>query len=438
MRLVAGLSILLGALACSNPAGAPPGSGKPDAGAGDAGSSGQAAQEPSCTKPAKAGEAFAVDPAHQTEIPGRVAFDGTLWLSYSHAADDGSADFDVALTRLGCDGTVAMSPETLSHAASSNDVDSTIALGADRLLVAWSADDHGDQPNLSLRYTELELDGSALVPETALSTTSGGEPASANVWQPSVAPLPGGGFVVAGTRGIVGEPGGFRAFIQRIDAEGRPSGPTVDVPASADSQSSMSNPALAKDPAGDLMLAWSAEPASGAPTMQEALLESNGTFFGPTTAVVGAGAGYGQYPSAGFAPWAPRAFLAFEDDADSPSTILVKDAFAGGTAATLELQSPPGSLSTGPAVAVSKTGGAVAWFGENQTTGGRAILAQAFAFDGTSFTAGAQVTVSGTGRVAPDAPTLAHVDGDLWFVAWAQGTGSDLTMEGRFVELPQS
>ncbi len=428
MRLLLLLLTALLSGACAAAQGGAPdaGSGAFDGGSSDAGSP----TEPTCRRPPTPGAAFAIDPAGHSEIGVRAAFDGTIWLVYSRAGDDGSPDFDVALTRLECDGTTALAPRTLSHAPNSNDVDPTVAVGSDRVLVAWSGDDGSQQPNLSLRYTELSPDGTPLVGETALATTSEGKPASANVWQPSLAPLSGGRFLVAGARGIVDQPGGFRAFTQELGADGQPSGDTVDVPADADPTSSMDNPVVVLDPAGARLVAWSREHGGDPPAMEQSLVQADGT-FGAT--VSPAPSRQGAYPSAAFAPWAPHALLAFQSTLDASASVIVKDAFSGADGPKLELTTPSAG-SFGPVVALSAGGGAVAWFAEN-AAGGRAIFAEAFTDGGRAFGPGTQTNVSGSAKVGPEAPAIVHVGGDLWFLAWSQGTSPDFSLEGRFVEL---
>ncbi len=62
------------------------------------------------------------------------------------------------------------------------------------------------------------------------------------------------------------------------------------------------------------------------------------------------------------------------------------------------------------------------------------LLVQRFTWDGTAFTLGPVVEVAPSGA-APYGPAIAHVTGDVYFLAWAEGTSPDLFLRGRYVDL---
>ena len=125
-----------------------------------------------------------------------------------------------------------------------------------------------------------------------------------------------------------------------------------------------------------------------------------------------------------------RAYLAYGFN----SNIVVLDGanFSSGTA-FLELGAGSG-LDFAPRVVPGPGGGAVFWY-RNISGFSNQFLAQSFTFDGSDFVSGAQRAVT-TSTVPPYAPAAAHVDGDVYVVAWSEGASPAFRIKLAFVSLP--
>lgn len=149
---------------------------------------------------------------------------------YNRPRDDGSGQFDVFATRIGCDGAVRVQPVRLDAADDANHVDPAVAASSDRALIAWHRDDGQYPYNLSIHRAVVGADGGIITPGEALDLAFDGAPHEGNAWMPAVAPLPDGAFAVAGARGHEAY-NSFQTFVQRVDAGGDPTEDTVDVAA---------------------------------------------------------------------------------------------------------------------------------------------------------------------------------------------------------------
>ena len=89
-----------------------------------------------------------------TEIHGTSAFDGErLWVSWVRPND--SATFDVMLAAVDCAGQLVVEPRAVTDSAD-NEIDPSLAVSGDRLLVVWTA---STDAGLSLRTRAYDLEG---------------------------------------------------------------------------------------------------------------------------------------------------------------------------------------------------------------------------------------------------------------------------------------
>lgn len=141
-----------------------------------------------------------------------------------------------------------------------NDIDPDLAVPNGRVFISWQTDTGGD-PNLFVHYRVFDLDGVpemptaerlALVDDTGLL--------SASAWMTKIAPLPGGGFAIAGA---FADPSRERwqAFLVRRSPRG---GPFLDgegqeqglIRLYAEAGGSQTAPALLSMANGGIFAAW--------------------------------------------------------------------------------------------------------------------------------------------------------------------------------------
>ena len=357
-----------------------------------------------------------------TQIHVNAASDGAgVWIAYNRPRDDGSGQFDVFVTRVGCDGVATVPPMRVNGDDGANHVDPAVAVSAGRALVAWHRDDGQFPYNLSIHRAVVDGDGNVVAAGAALELTTDGGEYAGNNWMPAVGALPDGGFVVAGSLGHE-EYGSFQVFVQRLDEDGESSGDTIDV--DDDPDASQTSAAVAANDAGDLTVAWT----RGTVDDDEVL-----------AAAIGAGADAAAAPT----------------DLQSGSTSYSPALSSGDptvVAATLDLGGSAAILTRATSAAAG------AW---ELTEAGRFIHTAALASEGDEGTLAAYRLVSGLSNdllvarwtrsgdtissavteeigvdpaAAPYAPALAHVVDDVWFVAWSEGANPDYRVRGRFVD----
>ena len=198
------------------------------------------------------GQTWAVDaegPAGQFHPA--IAADGDgVWLTYSQVTP-GLSTFDIFATRIGCDGEATVEPFEVSADPEFSDVDPSIAVGDDRILVAWTNDVSDADPNLIARYRLLDRQGDPLGEPRALVTQRAGDDFVGGQWMVQVAATD-DGFVIVGSRGVEVR-SAFQVFVQRLDAEGDPIGPTLSPEQDMTQQL---EPDVAVERDGTIRVAW--------------------------------------------------------------------------------------------------------------------------------------------------------------------------------------
>ena len=315
--------------------------------------------------------------------------------------------FDVFLTALKCDGTPAFEPVRVSE-DDDNDVDPSIAVQGETVLVAWAGDASGKDPNLHLRTRLFDRQGGArgaattfTGPHKGLANTKG------NIWQGSVAPL-GEGFALAGAWGIDEAPA-FQTFVSRLDARGAPSGDALDL--GFDAGTTQTSPDVSGGGA-NAWAAWLVEPNT-----------SDGKSV--ATATIGAAGGLTRGPTLDNAAAPSVATLgsaAWVSAQRGASDVVLQRLDAPGPAIVL---AGKGAL---PALALSPSGGAFASY--RDAGGGRTIVV-------TRFDAGGAVVAEtdlGITDAAPYPVRLVRMAYDVYFLAFQRGKGSALRAMGRFFD----
>lgn len=183
-------------------------------------------------------------------IPAVGADPGGVWVAFHlRSSEVEDSDHDVFLTRVACDGEITLRPLRVDS-SDGDDIDPTLAVAHERVLVAWSARETRDQP-YDTHYRLYHLDGR---PASAAQVI---DPARSNdlarFIQPTALATP-DGFVIIGSTTLTDGPAPWRPFLVELDPDGAPrAGPyTTDDPYSEHAYT----PEAAVDDAGAVYIAW--------------------------------------------------------------------------------------------------------------------------------------------------------------------------------------
>ena len=383
--------------------------------------------DPPCVTPLVTGQIFELDPdGPDTQIHVNAAFDGeSVWVVYNRP--DALGGFDVYGLRLDCDGTQRLPPFQI-NTSDWNDLDPALSVGSGKVYVAWQTDTSVWPNNMDTVFRTYDVSGTALMAtDLVLETQREGNPVPGNAWMPDVAALPGGGFVLAGARGI-DDASGFQVYLQWLSDTGVAQGESVD--ASYMRLASQTYPAVAAATDGTVYLAFThdASPYSDEHVLHAAYATSGSSPI-PNPPALAAEGRAGTAPAYAAAPDG-RVYLAFTDP--DTNQVVLTDGKVFGTGPIAELGTP-GRMDYGATLATTTGGGAVAWF-RNVSGFSNNLRVQSFTFDGSTFQLGTATTAS-TETVPPYAPAITHITGDIYFVAWSQGANPDYRVVGTFIEL---
>jgi hypothetical protein len=206
-----------------------------------------------------------------TQIHATSAFDGGgVWVAWSRPND--ASTFDIWLTRLACDGTTDIAPLAVTDSAD-NELDPSLAISGDRLLVAWTA---STDAGLSVRHRLYDLTGSPLTDPLNLDATRDGVPVTGNASSPRLAALS-DGFLLAGFWGHDDAPA-FQAFSVEIDRDGQVRGEASDAELDTDNGQTAVDVAVLD---GAAVLAWQEDSTtSTAPIAWQAADGESATLLG--------------------------------------------------------------------------------------------------------------------------------------------------------------
>lgn len=206
-------------------------------------------------------DGVAIAPEGELSVQVSLATTGDVaWIAYSGAAREGS-NLAPWLVRLDCDHQPPLHTHQRMHDDPERNVGQPTLAGSDDLLMAaWQrADGANDIYLRRWRPDGTPLDASPWV----LRSTVEGDEVSGRTWQPHLAVLPGGGFVLVATR-VDERWGTFRPWMQRFDADGEPMGEGIalvgapgSAPVGADADRHEAPKVLALQD-GSLRIAWDA------------------------------------------------------------------------------------------------------------------------------------------------------------------------------------
>jgi len=159
-----------------------------------------------------------------TQIHGTSVFDGeNVWVAWSLPNDFNT--FDIWMARYGCDGALQLGPMTVTDGPD-NELDPSLAVSGDRLLMAWTSSTTHSSNNLDIRYQVFDLAGAPVSDAGDLQAERAGVVVTGNATLPRVASRA-DGFVLAGSWGHDDAPA-FQAFSVLLDRDGNVIGDAAD------------------------------------------------------------------------------------------------------------------------------------------------------------------------------------------------------------------
>ncbi len=346
----------------------------------------------------------------QAQIHGAsVAHAGGFDLVWSQVRT-GSSRFDVAWQQLDCGLSPLAAPTLLNDpAAGRNDIDPSIARRGGASLVAWASDGAGT-PNL--RIDTAFIDGSP-DPLRTLALTDGG-PHDGNAWMTSVDDTD-EGFVISGAYGVtVGASDLFQVFEQDLDPEGAPVGETSR-PAE-DPMDGQVEP-LVIDRGADRVFAWARDDGQQVSYAVVDPADPNATVTSFAAAQIALGSGdEGTYA------------VAVRTGAGPGLTIADVD----GTQTASEDRD---AVVSRPGAAVLPDSLVVSWF-ERRTGNQSDLYLQVFEHGDPPVAMGEPILLTPDEPAAGYPADLHPLPPDRVWLTWSRGSGQDLVLVGRVVQLP--
>lgn len=367
-------------------------------------------EAPECETSVKRNTTFSFGNGGRSQIGPSLAFDGRLYTSWSQPpADPDNSQFDVIARVVGCDLVAVSDALTLNADVDLNHTSSRIVSTPKGALVAWSASG-GTTPFPATKVRVLDRDGAAAGDEITVLESEA-------AWMPDAALLPGGNVALALVHGIDETP--FRATLVELDAQGDIVGEER-----ATATTDHSNPAVATT-ADAIHLVWQRDIDLNNSAVDTARVSDAGV---EATTLLTAGRS-GNYPRAsGWLGEEGRAWTVFSSTLENVTSIVLQE--LGGSLRT-EL-GVGGKINIAPVVAASADGGAVAWV--TVASGTRSLMVQRFRVGVAGMTTSSAVTIP-TSSVYQGQPSIVHLSGDDFAVAWSEGTHPNLALKLRIVEL---
>ncbi len=355
------------------------------------------------------GDAFEIAAGtYATRIHPHAAGDDTgAWFSFVHLEPVGSL-FDVSVMHLRCAEVVDVEPVQLTTEPG-NDIDASVAVSGERVLVAWNTDDGaGGDSNLQIHGRILDLDGTPTADaQFRVTTAVEGEPITQNHTF-GIVTAAAHGFTVAGLRAHPDSPA-FVAFRQALDPEGvlldEAFGPPVEMGVShlgASASADWLAYARSDDSSDEVWLARPDQAAAAA--------------FGGMTATPG------QVLSRADAPDAPIVVAALGEGNDLDLGLAL-----GVEAPTLV--GDAGSIEHNPTVAMNADGDLAIVFHRNLGGLNNAVVFQRLTIEGEAVvTLGEELELDTMSPPYP--PSITWTPGG-WLVTWSRGQSPDFTTWGR-------
>jgi len=393
-----------------------------------------------CEEPAS--QTLDIDPGgFEPQIHPTAAWDGdALQVVWNGPRDGESGAFAVLRSRVWCDGT-REAIQVVDAGDLANNVDPAVSVSSGRALVAWQSDDSSSPFNLSISTAALPLSGDPDRPWQPLEMQRGGDPYEGNAWMPRLADDEGGGFVLAGSRGI-DSIGRFQSFLQTLDLDGEPFGPSEDV--GLEFEVSQVEPAIAVRANRTRVLGWEERPDEGDDRVVWRELLPDGLGTATDTATLSAQTELGTLARVAVAvEQTPREAVVFVAHggagADLDITVEVVARGDGEPGPTQRLGLGD-EAEHSPGIGLGPDGGAVVYY---RLLSGLAneLVVQPFRLDGdpdgvvSDVSMGDAITIETEQPVLPYPPSITNVGPGLWFLTWSEGTGTALRVRGRFLRI---
>lgn len=177
-----------------------------------------------------------------------------VWVAFDlRASEVDDSDHDVFLARVACDGEITLPPLRVDS-SDGDDIDPTLAVAHERVLVAWSARETRDQP-YDTHYRIYHLDGRPAAPTQVIDPARGNN--LARFAQPQALATP-DGFAIVGSTTLADRPSPSRPFLVELD----PDGAALAAPYTTDDPhgDQAYAPVAAVDDAGAVYIAWRISP----------------------------------------------------------------------------------------------------------------------------------------------------------------------------------
>lgn len=377
------------------------------------------------------------------QLGSRAVFDGqAVWVVYMAPQSEAERRETVWAARVHCDGSTAVAPLRLSTSGERRALMPSVDVREGRLVVVWASENPGDNAHaLHMRAFSREgvLEGEL---EGVLPVQSDAAGLERMIWEPDVALLPGGGFVVVGS-GAADE--AFRAVVQYYDASGAPQGSAYVMPDGPGVQHI--RPSIAADALGNVFVSFVREENfdeghvvhtrfGAGQTVPElvAPFAAHPTARPNTTGMLSKrGTPRGEGPRQDHIHW-----LAFHVATPGRYDIALKEGSSALPVASLLRFGAAGQAHYRPAVAAGAHGGALAWYRFPSSPLKNFVMLQGFsrAADGTLSQGEALTLNQEATAVTPHGPAIDGLGGNTFVVVWSEGTSSaQARIVGRFVQL---
>jgi hypothetical protein len=396
--------------------------------------------EQGCADVFQAGQTWNADSAGATgQALGTLAYDGeALWIAYARPR---SAMGDTALyvTRMGCDGTQLVPPREVTGPENHRTPIPVMTYNNGQVYVAWTSQNNETGVwNAYMRV--LGRDGAGQFSDpTIITPLIDGEPASITVWEPALAPLPGGGAILAVSALTVD---GGRILLQRVDEFGVRDGNAFFVYPPA-GEVSQNHPTLSVGDDGTIYVAYVQGPFGGNQIVYHTVFAPGSTKPEPEIPQV---AHPTQQPNTfgklskssggpNTVPW-----LAFHVSSTNRADIYLKDAAQPGLASHYTEFGVANRTNHRPAVDASATGGAMVWYSANSSIQRNQVNVQRFTANlNGSFQLAERVAIPMEQEAIPygaSGPDIVHLFDHVYALTWSEGDGNLTTrLKVRLVNL---
>lgn len=387
------------------------------------------AVERRCATPIGAGMLGALDAVTAApQIHPWVDFDGeTIWLAYTGDDADDPSVFDTWVMRLHCDGSIAAEPRRVTTSPGRNEIDPVLAVGADSVALAWISDNGSGVDNIDTVVRAYDFDGAPLSDgDVTVEAELGGVAVTGNAWDPALAALPDGRFLLAGTRVAPGATT-FRAYGQRLELDGALAGPSFEL--DEPGAETHSDVAVATGAAGEAWIAWSMIDGEGGTALSARV--ASGADVATDRAPLMASAAASSGASLAIAGDLSVAALRVEDGGES-DIALVADAGVFQHQVTF---GDPGALDHSAVVALDGAGGGAVAYWRNLGGLRNQLVLRRFSTGDAGIALGDAVEVAHAIPAPPYPPAITYVGDGVYFVAWAEGDNPEFYLQGALLEL---